>query len=219
MSMSRQPARSPSAEGALAILEAAESLFAEKGFDGASINDIAHRAGVSKANIFHHFTSKKGLYLAVLKRAVAHSAGILAKGPPPADPAQSDRRLKQFFSEHLDALLEQPETTRLILREVLENGSESGQSLAEGIFADYFTRLVGWVRMGQEAGWLRGGFDPALLAFTLIAVNVHFFQALPILQHLPGAGFAFDSKTFSEQIFGLLMDGAGASSNVWEEEA
>ena len=64
-------------KGALSILEVAEQLFAEKGFDAASINDIAQLADVSKANIFHHFKSKEGLYMAVLKSACEHSAQAL----------------------------------------------------------------------------------------------------------------------------------------------
>jgi len=56
-------------EGARAILNDAVRLFAEKGFDAISMNDIANAAGVSKANIFHHFSNKETLYLEVLRKA------------------------------------------------------------------------------------------------------------------------------------------------------
>ena len=46
------------AAGELAILEAAERLFAQQGYDGVSMRTIAREAGVSKANIYHHFDSK-----------------------------------------------------------------------------------------------------------------------------------------------------------------
>jgi len=68
---------SASSPGAQSILEVAEQLFADSGFDSVSISDIAQRADVSKANIFHHFKSKEGLYLAVLKSACGHSARTL----------------------------------------------------------------------------------------------------------------------------------------------
>ena len=51
-------------ETAQTILLAARRLFAERGFDGVSINDVAAAAGVSKANVFHHFGSKPKLHLA-----------------------------------------------------------------------------------------------------------------------------------------------------------
>ncbi|MEA1890213.1 MAG: helix-turn-helix domain-containing protein, partial [Pseudomonadota bacterium] len=65
----------PSGEGA--ILDAAEILFAEKGFDAVSMRAIAEKADVSKANVFHHFGSKENLYLAVLRSAVTESSQIL----------------------------------------------------------------------------------------------------------------------------------------------
>jgi len=57
--------------GEQAILKASERLFAEKGYDGASIGAIAKLAGVSKANIYHHFASKDELYSKILKRALS----------------------------------------------------------------------------------------------------------------------------------------------------
>ena len=62
----RIPARPDAIER---ILEAAESLFSERGFDAVSMSDIAAAAGVCKANVFHHFTSKNELYIAVLRNA------------------------------------------------------------------------------------------------------------------------------------------------------
>ena len=57
MQRSRDPA-----EKQARILEAAEALFAEQGFDQTSTMQIAERAGVSEGIIFHHFGSKKGLF-------------------------------------------------------------------------------------------------------------------------------------------------------------
>ena len=49
------------------ILGAARSLFAEKGFEGASTQEIADRAGVNKRLVFYYFKSKEDLYLAALE--------------------------------------------------------------------------------------------------------------------------------------------------------
>ncbi|HBE91853.1 MAG TPA: TetR/AcrR family transcriptional regulator, partial [Gammaproteobacteria bacterium] len=48
--------------GETAILDAATRLFAERGFDGVSMRQVSEAAGVSKANIYHHFESKEALY-------------------------------------------------------------------------------------------------------------------------------------------------------------
>ena len=61
--------------GEQAILEAAEILFADKGFDAVSMSAIARLAETSKPNIYHHFKSKHGLYLAVMQTAARQELG------------------------------------------------------------------------------------------------------------------------------------------------
>jgi len=190
----------------MAILEVAEQLFADRGFDAVSINDIAQRAGVSKANIFHHFKSKEGLYMAVLKAACEHSARALDE----VESALTDgpkARLESFFSRHLQALLAHPRSARLIQRELLENGSERGKQLAEEVFSGHFSRLVGLVREGQEQGLLHRDFDAALLAFLLVGANVFFFETRSVLEHLPEVDFGESPDRYSAAVFALLSRG------------
>ena len=54
------------------LLDVARALFAEKGFDGASVEEIAHRAGVSKPVVYEHFGGKEGVYAVVVDREVSH---------------------------------------------------------------------------------------------------------------------------------------------------
>src|SRR4030065_1687382 len=100
-----QPTRSPASSDTVErILATAESLFAEHGFDAVSMNAIAEAAGVSKANVFHHFISKNDLYLAVLRNACRDSAQHL-------DDLGNDQetlaaRLPQVARAHLANLLD-----------------------------------------------------------------------------------------------------------------
>jgi AcrR family transcriptional regulator len=52
------------------LLEVARAVFAEKGFDGASVEEIAHRANVSKPVVYEHFGGKEGVYAVVVDREV-----------------------------------------------------------------------------------------------------------------------------------------------------
>jgi AcrR family transcriptional regulator len=52
------------------ILDAAEPLFAQQGFDGTSLRQITHRAGITEPGLYNHFSSKQELYAAVLDRAL-----------------------------------------------------------------------------------------------------------------------------------------------------
>ncbi|RLA53182.1 MAG: TetR/AcrR family transcriptional regulator [Gammaproteobacteria bacterium] len=193
--------------GALSILDVAERLFAEKGFDAVSINDIAQQADVSKANIFHHFKSKEGLYLAALKSACEHAARALDDVEQSLSSDSPQAQLQAFFTQHLQELLASPRSTRLIQRELLESGSERGRRLAEEVFSENFSRLVELVRTGQVQGQFRQEFDAALVAFLLIGTSVFFTQTSAVLQHLPGAEFAKFPDDYGSAVFQLLSHG------------
>ena len=56
------------------ILDAAEAVFAERGFEAASLREIARRAGLQQPGLYNHFASKRELYAAVLDRALTPMA-------------------------------------------------------------------------------------------------------------------------------------------------
>src|SRR5438067_3760612 len=60
------------------ILDEATRLFAERGYEGTSMADLAEKVGLRKASLFHHFASKEVLYAAVLERLVSRVAEAIA---------------------------------------------------------------------------------------------------------------------------------------------
>ncbi len=193
-------------EGTTAILEAAETLFSEQGFDAVSLRQVAERAGVSKANIIHHFTSKEGLYHAVLRGAMERCDALLeALEEREGDPLQ---RLRSYSRENLRQMFAHPEAYRLLLREILEHGQERGSELAARVVGESFERLVALVREGQEAGALRRELDPALMALVLVACKVFLFQSGGVLRHLPGAEITQEPDHYMEAVMELLLEGA-----------
>ncbi len=193
-------------QGARSILDVAETLFAEKGFDATSLNDIAKQAGSSKANIFHHFKSKEVLYLAVLKQACARSSAALdvVQKETSANPVN---QMEHFCCSHLQAILSQPLSTQLIQRELLENGEKRGKQLAEEVFADTFAKVIALVKQAQAKGMVRQDIEPSLLAFLMIGSNVIFFEALSVLKHMPDVSFSASPEQFSSAVFDLLSNG------------
>jgi TetR/AcrR family transcriptional regulator len=187
------------------ILAAAEALFAEQGFNAASMSAIAEQAGVSKANIFHHFNSKQALYQAVVNNACKEARARI-------DALEQSRgcfveRLTQYASAHLLGILEHSKLTRLILRDLLENGPEMSKELAEQSFGPNFSKLVSIIRNGQSQGELRSDIDPAMVAVMLTAANVYFFEARDILRHFPDVDFADDPQRYSTKVLSLLLGG------------
>lgn len=195
----------PESEGARAILEIAVRLFAEKGFDAVSMNDIAKAARVSKANIFHHFGSKNELYLATLRVASHHSSQVITETVKADGPFE--QRLADFLRNHLKSMLENEQTTRLILRELIEHGYQHGKELAEKVFGEHFTGLVSIVLEGQSQGVLKKDLDPSLLALMLVSNNIVFFQTQQVIRHFPSVSFADDPTAYSQQVMNILLNG------------
>jgi TetR/AcrR family transcriptional regulator len=187
------------------ILAAAESLFAEHGFDAVSMSAIGEAAGVSKANVFHHFISKNDLYLAVLRNACRDATQHL-------DDLGNDQealaeRLPQFARAHLENLLEHGQVARLMLRELLSDNPRHGQELAEQVYGEKFSRFVAILRAGQQAGELRADIDPAMVATILIGANVFYFESRAALRHFPEVTFSQQPERYSTMLADILLHG------------
>jgi TetR/AcrR family transcriptional regulator len=194
------------AEAPERILAAAEVLFAEHGFDAASMHAIAAHAGVSKANIFHHFSSKHDLYLAVLSNACRDAAERLQH----FDEAESAfaERFAAYGAGMLRGMLERERVHRLIQRELLkEDNGVGAKEIAERVFGDRFGRLVAILRSGQGRGELRADVDPAMAAIALIGANVFFMQSRNVFKHFPDVGFAADPAQYSALLTNILLHG------------
>jgi len=190
--------------GATQILIAAEKLFAKRGYDGVSMQQIASDAGVSKANIYHHFKSKDELYLAVLKYALQDMNELLAELQ--GIDGTSTEQLAHFSAEHLKHINTNSSISRLILREMLDGSSSRGQDLAEQVFAEYFSLLRSLLCKCQQRGEIRRDIDPDHMAAALAGMNVFLFQSWPALQHFPGNIFKNQQKS-GKVMFELLFNG------------
>ncbi|HYC21743.1 MAG TPA: TetR/AcrR family transcriptional regulator [Candidatus Bathyarchaeia archaeon] len=119
------------------ILDAAEALFAERGFAGTSVRDIAGRVGLNQASIYNHFSSKQALYEAVLDRGLRPLAEILGAAAHDAFSRQASDRAGELIAEQL---WRTPNLPKLLQREVLDNG-------------EYLERLIrNWLRPIYEKG-------------------------------------------------------------------
>src|SRR5512133_82755 len=97
------------------ILEAAAQIFRQKGFHGASMNDIADAVDLKKASLYHHVTSKQEILLELLDRALEL---LLERIPPIATQnIPADERLRQMILEYLQILAENTDLSAVLLFE------------------------------------------------------------------------------------------------------
>ncbi|MFN7952661.1 MAG: TetR/AcrR family transcriptional regulator [bacterium] len=123
------------------ILDAAEHLYAERGFAGTAIRDIARLVGLNPASLYAHFPGKDSIYAAVLTRGlqpfVEINQAILGTG-------WTEAAMTQGMDALMDHLVTRPQVLRLVLHEALTGGA-------------HLPRLV--------RQWLEPGYGLALAAF------------------------------------------------------
>src|SRR5215475_9777511 len=97
-----------------AIVKAAVRLFADKGFEAASVRDIVTSARVNQAAINYHFKSKDGLYLEILKTAFEKLTAHAGFDPEKLKSLSREEALRSFVSQQLRPLLFSDEMSRYI---------------------------------------------------------------------------------------------------------
>lgn len=192
----------PISEGAQRILRIAAPLFAKKGFNGVSINDIAAAVGGSKANIFHHFPNKQALYLAAIDWACEAFRGERRKAE-----TCGDERLGAIAGRHLGRMIADPASSRLILREVFAGDKGQDRAQVAGILHQNFGLLSEEVEEQQAGGHLRRDIDPAMVAVTIIALNNLFFQSWNILERFEEFRHFASAQECAEAVFDTVFKG------------
>jgi TetR/AcrR family transcriptional regulator len=150
------------------ILDVATRLFAERGYEGTSINDVAEKVGMRKASLFYHFATKDALYEAALERLVARVQ--LALEAIYASSGTYPERLDAVTDAVVTVLSSQPYAARLLLREAMDWGPVIRGTLLDRILL-VLEAGAAWVRAGQEQGTFVEG-DPKQL--VLSAIGLHF---------------------------------------------
>ncbi|WP_085669255.1 TetR/AcrR family transcriptional regulator [Mycobacterium szulgai] len=150
------------ANTASAILDAAEVLFRQRGFQATTIDEIAERADVSVGSVYVHFENKARLYLALVERALTINEAAMGK----VAELNLSSPLERVFAAgdaYLNFHLEHPGAFQMIALRVLE--ASSGLHEVEARIADRVQQLVDAVeadlRAAIEAGEVRSDLDAA----------------------------------------------------------
>lgn len=175
-----------------AIIEAAITQFAQKGFDGTRIETVAREAKYNKALVYRHFGTKEGLFRAALKHKLDERLKLITQ---PGD-ALSDV-LSHWFMETRD----DPDYVRLIVGEALFRD-------AAGVVDDdwrheYYKKHVALTELAQEQGELPKSIEPGFL--VVIFAAIFFFPVvLPQIARMI-SGYSPDSPEFQKHLRKALV--------------
>ena len=148
------------------ILQAAEQVFARAGYAGATMAEIAERAGIPKSNLHYYFGTKREIYRAVL-------AHILALWLAPTDSIREDNDPGAALSDYIEAKMRlsatRPDASRVFASEVLHGATEIGDILRGELRAVVERKaavIERWIADGRMAP-----VDPRHLFFTIWAAT------------------------------------------------
>ncbi len=193
------------------ILDAAEELFAERGYNGATLRDVATRVGVRPPSLYNHFASKDALYAAVLERGIGPLVELLARSA--AAPVEVSTDPGQLVTEVMEILARRPGLPRLVLHETLAGGQRLTPILRSWI-APAFARAHELVALSPAAS----RWDPEqipLLVLAMYHVVLGYFTIASLYRDVSGAELlgdaALEAQTrFLRELVGRLF---GAGSN------
>ncbi len=173
----------------------AEALFAERGFDGTSLREIAERTGATKALIYHYYENKEALYQAILEDGVS---GVVTQVEEIAedgtDPEVQIRAIVQVF---LDAYHDAPHRFQMIQRAI-----DDHHSIAAVLAERWFSRAHLALQAIVAEGVRQGGFKPLpaqMVPFAIIGLIVHTLRGQKLVSHI-------DPNLSGEQVLTALPD-------------
>jgi AcrR family transcriptional regulator len=179
------------------VLEAAASVFAERGFHGASTQDIADRLGMRQASLYYYFASKEAALEQVCQRGIEHIIGdteIIAAGP-----GSATDRLAGIMRRHVEPLAENCASLRAYLHEVRFLPKEARRRI--GKVARRYERIVeGLLEQGIATGEMRADLDIHIAADAILGM-------CNAAAHWPGKEPSGAMKHVAEELIGLVLRG------------
>ena len=194
-------------ENERAIITAAEAVFAEHGFRGATMAAIAARAGVPKPNVHYYFPTKETLYRAVVERVLIPWLDAAASFDASDDPAEA---LAAYISSKMDLARSMPLSSQIWASEIMRGAP---------VIQDFLdTTLTEWLRLRERAArrWIAEGklkpIEPRILFYMIWATTQHYANAAHEIATLEGGplddeAFERAKKQVVETILGGVIVG------------
>jgi AcrR family transcriptional regulator len=158
------------------IVEAAISLFSQRGFRGTTTRELAAAVGVSEPVLYQHFQTKRDLYTAIIDYKFQSGLGGFGKRLDEAQQLNDDRA---FFGTLARIIVqwfnEDPAYVRLLLYSALE-GHELAALCYESTAVYVHEKVASYLRSRIEQGAVRADLDPLVAGRSFISTLVHFAQ-------------------------------------------
>jgi TetR/AcrR family transcriptional regulator len=194
-----------------AILAAAESVFAERGFSGATMSMIAARAGAPKANIHYYFPTKETLYRAVIERVLTAWLDAARSFDLSDDPLEA---LTGYINAKMDLAREMPLSSQIYASEMMR-GAPVVQDYLETTLSEWVRSRSAVVRRWVAEGKLKD-MEPKFLFYMIWATTQHYANAAHEIATLEGGAPLSDAafEQAKRQVVETVLFGVAAGRSV-----
>jgi AcrR family transcriptional regulator len=180
------------------ILAAARAAFAQKGYAGASIVEIARASGIADGTIYKYFASKQDLLFHVMRQFYEGLIAEVAAGV--ARQATLSARLRYLVHRQIEAFVEDEDLCRLFIREV-RTADDYPDSPLHDLNRRYTSIVVRILEAGIAAGEVRPGIEPRLMRDVLYGAIEH------IAWKKVSRGGRLRIEQTTDQLLGIILHG------------
>jgi AcrR family transcriptional regulator len=178
----------------LQLLDTAESLFSQKGFDGTSVRDIAEAAGINTAMISYYFGSKEKLMEEIFERKslnIKEKVANLLKDES-LDPLE---KMYSLVDMYIEGILSRKTFHRILLCEQIINQNPSIITMLDKMKTKNSEYINDLIRLGQKKGLFKKNIDIPMMTNTLMGtvfhtlVNMDFYKSYHHMEGLKDEEF------------------------------
>lgn len=181
------------------ILAAAETVFAEKGLDGARVDEIAALAGVNKRMLYEYYENKENLYGVVLQNVYQRLGDcelFLTAAPETPDAGQA---IGDLIAAYFSFLAQNPTYVRMVMWENLY-GARHFDAMGLGTVRDPVKKAIRrLLAKGRETGVFRADADEEQVLMTLFACTFNFFSNIHTMSRVMGQDLSADEALTRRQ--------------------
>ncbi|MCM0605884.1 MAG: TetR family transcriptional regulator [Xanthomonadaceae bacterium] len=191
------------------LLQKAIEIFSVKGFDGATVKDLAEAAGVNVSLVSYYFGGKEGLYNACISKFGQAKLQFLEQVLTPAESiADFKAKTKIWITQFLSWAIEESAKVRMIHRE-MDCGLPLMKEAFQGTFMKTFIHIRTFISDAQTKGFVRRSLDPQEIAALLQGVLMQSIRIDPIRSQFFGASIKDEQfrKHHIEQILEIVFGG------------